>query len=84
MRYSLLNSVTNRRLFDPTKEEDLNELKHFIDTNQWVSNCPFYLEEYWDNVPAMCMHKYAFNYALSEIEVRFPYCASQSQENAFL
>ena len=59
MRYSLLNSVTSRRLFDPSRNEDLNELKHFIDTNQWIGNCPFYLEEYWDNVPAMCMHKYA-------------------------
>jgi hypothetical protein len=59
MHYSLLNSVINRRLFDPAKDEDLAELKHFIDTNQWINNCPFYLEEYWDNIPAMCMHKYA-------------------------
>jgi len=59
MRYSLLNTVSNRRLFDPTRQEDLLELKHYIDTNQWIDNCPFYLEEYWDNIPAMCMHKYA-------------------------
>ena len=59
MRYSLLNAVGERRLFDPTRDEDLQELKHYIDTNQWIGSCPFYLEEYWDNIPAMCMHKYA-------------------------
>lgn len=59
MRYSLLNAVASRRLFDPTQEEDLHELKYFVDNNQWIANCPFYLEEAWDNVPAMCMHKYA-------------------------
>lgn len=59
MRYSLLNDVTSRRLFDPSKEQDLQELKHYVETNQWINGCPFYLEENWDNIPAMCMQKYA-------------------------
>jgi hypothetical protein len=59
MRYSLLNTVASRRIFDPSQEKDLHELKYFVDNNQWIGNCPFYLEESWDNVPAMCMHKYA-------------------------
>lgn len=59
MRYSLLNAVNSRRLFDPTCEEDLRELKHYVETNQWIGICPFYLEDEWDNIPVMCMHKYA-------------------------
>jgi len=59
MRYSRLNTLSPRRLFDPSKHEDLIELKHYLDTNQWTIGCPFYLEEYWDNIPAMCTHKYA-------------------------
>lgn len=59
MRYSLArNGMKERRKFDPNKEEDLKELKHFINTNQWISGCPFYLEDEWDNIPVMCMHKY--------------------------
>lgn len=67
MRYSLLNTIGTRRLFDPTSEEDLIELKHYLETNQWTNGCPFYLEEYWDNIPAMCTHKYA-QYMLKSIK----------------
>ena len=67
MRYSLLNNVNSRRLFDPSKQEDLKELKHYIETNQWTGVCPFYLEDEWDNIPVMCMHKYA-EYTLSKIK----------------
>lgn len=65
MRYSVLNNVVQRRLFDPSKKEDLAQLKHYIDHNHWIGNCPFYLQEPWDNIPAMCMHKYA-EYSLSQ------------------
>ena len=60
MRYSLLNTaVKPRRLFDPANAEDLKELKHYLETNQWITSCPFFLEDEWDNSPVMCMHKYA-------------------------
>lgn len=59
MRYSRLNSINSRRRFDPTSEQDLLELKHYLDTNQWIGSCPFYLEDDWDNIPVMCTHKYA-------------------------
>jgi hypothetical protein len=59
MRYSLLNTVNSRRIFDPSKQEDIKELKHYVETKQWIANCPFYLEDEWDNIPAMCLHKYA-------------------------
>ena len=58
MRYSLLNNVNSRRLFDPSKDEDIAELKHYMETNQWTGICPFYLEDEWDNIPVMCMFKY--------------------------
>ena len=60
MHYTKLNLVANqRRVFDPSNKQDLMELKHFIQHNRWIENCPFYLEEYWDNIPTMCLHKYA-------------------------
>jgi len=59
MRYSLLSSVNTRRRFNPASAQDLSELKHYIETNQWIGACPFYLEEDWDNIPVMCLHKYA-------------------------
>jgi hypothetical protein len=58
MRYFRLTDINARRLFDPSNEQDLRELQHYIKTNQWTKNCPFYLEEHWDNIPAMCMQKY--------------------------
>jgi len=60
MHYTNLNSIANqRRLFTPSNKQDLLELKHFIQHGRWIGNCPFYLEEYWDNIPTMCLHKYA-------------------------
>jgi hypothetical protein len=59
MNYSHLKLLSNRRLFDPSKTEDLLELKYFVENNRWIGNCPFYLEEYWDNIPTMCLYKYA-------------------------
>ena len=58
MRYYKLSDINHRRLFDPSKENDLRELHYFLKTSQWIDNCPFYLEEQWDNIPAMCMQKY--------------------------
>jgi hypothetical protein len=68
MRFSLLNSLRTRRRFDPSKAEDLKELKQFVETNQWINGCPFYLEDEWDNIPVMCMHKYA-KHMLSKVKV---------------
>lgn len=35
------------------------ELKHFIQKGVWKSKCPFYEEFPWEDIPAMCKHKYA-------------------------
>lgn len=58
MRYTKLTGVIDRRLFDPTKKEDLLELKYFMDTGKWYRGCPFYQEYPWEDIPAMCKDKY--------------------------
>ena len=58
MRYSVLNTVNARRLFDPSNKKDLEELKHFMETGHWRGACPFYMEHPWENIPAMCNAKY--------------------------
>jgi hypothetical protein len=47
-----------RRNFDPSKIEDLRELKYFKENLTWKSGCPFYLEDPFLEIPAMCMSKY--------------------------
>ena len=68
MRASLLNRMTEpRRIFDPTKREDQMELKHFIKNGAWKAKCPFYEEFPWDDIPAMCKHKYS-EYMLAKVK----------------
>lgn len=59
MRYSVLNTFHNRRRFDPTKKEDLAELKYFLENNRWRDVCPFYEENPWTDIPAMCKDRYS-------------------------
>ncbi len=60
MRSSLLNRLAEpRRIFDPTKREDLLELKYFIQKGVWKAKCPFYEEFPWEDIPAMWKHKYS-------------------------
>lgn len=59
LRYSILNDVNTRRRFDPANQDDLVQLKHYLETNKWIGPCPFYVEDDWDNIPIMCIHKYA-------------------------
>lgn len=58
MRFSRLNTVNERRLFDPNVKEDLMELKYFLKNSKWKDGCPFFLEESWEDVPAMCKDRY--------------------------
>jgi hypothetical protein len=51
-------SFSPRRDFDPSNIEDLQELKFFKDNGKWKSGCPFYLEDPFIEVPAMCYTKY--------------------------
>lgn len=51
-------SVTPQRDFDPSRVEDLLELKYFKDNGKWEKSCPFYLDETFIEVPAMCYTRY--------------------------
>jgi hypothetical protein len=59
MQYSKLNTFHQRRRFDPSKTEDLEELKFFMANNHWRNVCPFYAEHPWVDIPAMCKDRFA-------------------------
>lgn len=59
-------NFVQRRDFDPSNEDDLKELKYFKDTGKWKNACPFYLEDPFIEVPAMCESKFT-NYMLDKI-----------------
>lgn len=50
-------SYGQRRTFNPAKKEDLLELKHFTETGKWKDGCPFYVEDPFIEIPAMCYFK---------------------------
>lgn len=58
MQYHKLTAFNVRRLFDPSKKEDVQELKYFLANSKWKTLCPFYLEDPWDNIPVMCKEKF--------------------------
>lgn len=66
MRYSKLTELHARRRFDPSKREDQEELKYFLQNNKWRTGCPFYVEYPWSDIPAMCKDMYA-KYMLNQL-----------------
>jgi hypothetical protein len=56
-----------RREFDPSSKEDLLELKYFKKNGKWKNGCPFYLEDPFIEVPAMCDSRYT-DYMLSKLK----------------
>jgi hypothetical protein len=60
-------SFNPRREFDPSSKKDLNELKFFKEKGKWKQGCPFYLEDPFIEVPAMCYHKYT-EYMLAKVK----------------
>lgn len=59
---SILNAFARkfnpRRNFDPANVNDLKELKYFKEHHTWKEGCPFYLEDPFLEIPAMCMSNY--------------------------
>jgi hypothetical protein len=60
-------AFTARREFDPSSKKDLSELKFFKEKGKWKQGCPFYLEDPFIEVPAMCYHKYT-EYMLEKVK----------------
>jgi hypothetical protein len=56
-----------RRYFDPSKREDLNELRFFKKHNKWKSGCPFYLEWPHADIGTMCDSMYS-SYMLKKLQ----------------
>lgn len=65
-RYTRLTSFKQRRLFDPTKATDVQELRHFMEKGNWKDGCPFYAEYPWEDIPAMCKDKYVSHVLLTK------------------
>ncbi len=56
-----------RRYFDPSKREDLKEVKFFKANYKWKDGCPFYLEWPHADVVTMCNTKYS-DYMLKQLK----------------
>ena len=61
-------SFNPRREFNPANTEDLLELKYFKEKGKWKNGCPFYVEDPFIEVPAMCYYKYT-DYMLAQLKV---------------
>jgi len=61
------HNVSRRRFFDPSNKEDLKELKFFIARTKWKNGCPFFLEEPFIDIPAMCENKFT-RYMLAKVK----------------
>jgi hypothetical protein len=48
-----------RRDFDPTKKDDLLELRYFLDNNKWRNGCPFRLVGEFSEIPYQCLVRFA-------------------------
>ena len=51
-------SFNPRREFDPSNKKDLEEFKFFKKNGKWKNGCPFYLEDPFVEIPAMCESKF--------------------------
>jgi hypothetical protein len=60
-------SFNPRKEFDPANKKDLLELKFFKKNGKWKNGCPFYLEDPFIEVPAMCESKFT-NHMLDKIK----------------
>jgi hypothetical protein len=60
-------SFNLRREFNPSLKEDLMELKFYKQNGKWKNGCPFFLEDPFVEIPAMCENKFT-NYMLEKIK----------------
>ena len=51
-------SFNPRREFNPANNKDLQEFKFFKKNGKWKNGCPFYLEDPFVEIPAMCESKF--------------------------
>lgn len=59
-RLSILEHNNKRRVrFDPSNKDHVAELKFFRVNGKWKNGCPFYLEDPFLEIPAMCYQRLA-------------------------
>ena len=46
-------NINQRRMFEPGSKDDMKIVRKFLHDNKWESNCPFYLEWPYLDVPTM-------------------------------
>lgn len=51
-------TTNQKRIFDPSKKEDVSLLKYFLKLSKWGKPCPFLLEEPYLTIPDMVKDKY--------------------------
>jgi hypothetical protein len=51
-------SFNPRREFNPADKKDLQEFKFFKKNGKWKAGCPFFLEDPFVEIPAMCESKF--------------------------
>lgn len=59
-------SFNPRREFNPADKKDLLEFKFFKQKGKWKKGCPFYLEDPFIDIPAMCDSKFT-NHMLTKM-----------------
>jgi hypothetical protein len=60
-------SFNPRREFNPVNKKDLQEFKFFKKNGKWKNGCPFYLEDPFVEIPAMCESKFT-SYMLEKMK----------------
>jgi hypothetical protein len=59
-------SFNPRREFDPSNKDDLQEFKFFKHNGKCKNGCPFFIEDPFVEIPAMCESKFT-NYMLAKM-----------------
>lgn len=50
-------NIYQRRLFEPSSNEDMKVVRRFLHDNKWENGCPFYLEWPYMDIPSMLKDK---------------------------
>ena len=64
---TIARSMHQRREFNPSNKRDLLDLKYFKKNGKWENGCPFYLQDPFIEVPAMCDSMYT-NFMLDKLK----------------
>jgi hypothetical protein len=58
----LNKNLIPRRFFDPSSPTDQEEVRYLLEVGKWKTSCPFWEENGWNTISAMCVHKLALHF----------------------